>query len=108
VFGNRGGSFCAWSYATVVLNSRISGAEGKPLPHWTLHDLRRTFRTGIGKLGVRPDVAELCINHVKGGVEAIYDRYKYEREIRAALAVWADHVLASVENRARKLVSLRA
>jgi integrase len=107
VFGNRGGSFCAWSYATMALNSRIGEAEGKLLPHWTLHDLRRTFRTGIGKLGVRPDVAELCINHVKGGVQAIYDRHKYEREIQAALALWADHVLAAVENRARKIVPMR-
>jgi integrase len=108
VFGNRGGSFGAWSYATMALNARITAAEGKPLAHWTLHDLRRTFRTGIGKLGVRPDVAELCINHVKGGVQAIYDRHRYEREIQSALALWADHVLATIQNRRRRVVALRA
>ena len=48
------------------------------------------MRTGLGKLGVRPHIAELAINHVKGGVEAIYDRHRYQREIRAALAWWAD------------------
>jgi integrase len=108
VFGNRGGSFSTWSYVTMALNARITAAEGKPLPHWTLHDLRRTFRTGIGKLGVRPDVAELCINHVKGGVQAIYDKHKYEKEIKAALALWADHILAAIENRAHKIVPLRS
>jgi integrase len=107
VFGNRGGSFCAWSYATIALNARITAAEGKPLSGWRLHDLRRSYRTGLGKLGVRPDVAELCVNHVKGGVQAIYDKHKYAKEIKAALALWADFVLAAVENRKRKIVPLR-
>jgi integrase len=108
VFGKRGVSFGAWSYATMALNARITAAEDKPLAHWTLHDLRRSYRSGLGKLGVRPDVAELAINHVKGGVQAIYDKYKYEREIQSALALWADHVLAAVENRAHKIVPLRS
>jgi integrase len=107
VFGNRGGSFCAWSYATIALNARITAAEGKPLAHWTLHDLRRTYRSGLGKLGVRPDVAELAINHVKGGIQAVYDKYKYEREIQAALALWADFVLSAVENRAHKILPMK-
>ena len=96
VFGGRGGAFSAWSYSTIALNSRITEAEGKPLAHWTLHDLRRTLRTGLGRLGVAPHIAELVINHVKGGVEAIYDRYRYQPEIKAALALWATHMLALV------------
>jgi integrase len=99
VFGNRGGAFSAWSYSTIALNNRIAAAEGKPLDGWRLHDLRRTLRTGMGKIGVAPHIAELVINRVKGGVEAIYDRHKYEREIAAALALWADHVMAVVEGR---------
>ena len=83
-------------------------ATGKPLAPWTLHDLRRTMRTGLGKLGVPPHVAELAINHVKGGVEAIYDRYRYQREIAAALAQWAEHVLALVEGRASNVVALQS
>ena len=57
------------------------------------------MRCNLGKLGVAPHVAEMAINHVKGGVEAIYDRHRYQREIGAALALWADHVLAIVEGR---------
>ena len=102
VFGGRGGGFSAWSYSTIGINSRITGAAGKPLPHWTLHDLRRTFRTGLGRLGVAPHVAELAINHVKGGVEAIYDRYRYQPEIKAALSLWADHVGSIVDLNASK------
>jgi integrase len=108
VFGSRGGPFGAWSYAKMALNNRIAVAEGKPLPPWTLHDLRRTTRTGLGKIGVAPHVAELVINHVKGGVEAIYDRYRYEREVKQALAQWAEFVSAAVEGRESKVVPLRA
>jgi integrase len=108
LFGNRGGSFSAWAYSKMALDSRVTAAEGKPLARWTLHDLRRTMRTGLGKIGVPPHIAEMVINHVRGGVEAIYDRHKYERDIKHALAQWADHVMALVENREPKIVPLRA
>ena len=107
VFGNHGGSFCAWSYCAMALNNRITAAEGKPLSRWVLHDLRRTMRTGIGKLGVPPHVAEFCINHVKAGVQAIYDKHRYEREIASALALWAEHLTAIVEGRKSRVVPLK-
>jgi len=65
-------------------------------------------RSGLGRLGVRPDVAELVVNHAKGGIQATYDRYTYETEIKAALALWAEHALAVAEGRSQKVVSLRA
>jgi integrase len=106
VFASRGTSFCSWSYAKIALDGRITAARGKPLPPWTLHDLRRSFRTGLGKIGVQPHIAELVINHVRGGVEAIYDKHRYQREIEQALVQWADYVLSLVEGR-RKVVDLR-
>jgi integrase len=108
LFGSSGNAFSGWAYAKMSLDARIAVAEGKPLPHWTIHDLRRTARTGLGKIGVAPHVAELVINHVKGGVEAIYDRHRYEREIKQALALWGDYVLAVVEGCESKVVALRA
>lgn len=108
VFGSRGGAFSAWSYATLALNARIVAIHGKPLVPWRLHDLRRTMRTGLGRLGVPPHIAELVINHAKGGVEAIYDRYRYSAEKANALARWAAHVLAAVEGRDPNVVPLRA
>jgi len=108
VFGSRGGSFSAWSYSTLRLNARITEARGKPLTAWTIHDLDRTIRTGLGRLGVVPHIAELAINHTKGGVEAIYDRHKYRREKAEALEAWAAHVLAAVEGREASVTPLRA
>jgi integrase len=107
VFGNRGGGFSAWSYSTLRLNTRIVEAESKSLESWTLHDLRRTLRTGLGRVVVQPHVAELVINHVKGGVEAIYDRHKYQREIGSALALWADHIRTLIEGSDRKVVPMK-
>jgi integrase len=108
VFGNRGGVYSGYSYSTISLHSRIAAAEGQPLPHFVIHDLRRTMRSGLGRLGLPPHIAELVINHAREGVEAIYDRYKYEREIAAALALWTDHVMAAVEGRVSKVLAFPA
>jgi integrase len=100
VFGTRMDQpYSGWGFAKLSLDARIMNATGRLLAPWRLHDLRRSMRTGLGKLGVAPHVAELCVNHVKGGVEGIYDRHRYEREKAAALMAWADHVLAVVEGR---------
>ena len=107
-FGLGRAGFSGFSYSTIALNGRIIEAEGKPLaPPWRIHDLRRTFRTGLGKLGVAPHIAELCIGHGKRGIEAVYDRHRYQREIKSALAIWADHVAAIVENRTSNIVTLQ-
>ena len=66
------------------------------------------MRTGLGKLYVPPHVAELAINHVKGGVEAIYDRDCYQREIATALTRWSEYVLALVDGRESKVVALQS
>ena len=108
VFGTRsGGPFNAWSAAKLRLDSRIVLATGQQLSRWTLHDLRRTMRSGLGRLGVPPHVAELAINHARGGVQAIYDRYTYQSEVARALALWADHVRTLIAGGERKIVSLR-
>jgi integrase len=107
VFGSGRTGFSAFSYSMMALNSRIVEAEGKALPRFTLHDLRRTFRSGLGRLGIRPDIAELCIGHAKGGVEAIYDRHRYQREIKTALATWAAHVATIAAGGESNIVALR-
>jgi hypothetical protein len=51
------------------------------------------------------------LNHVSGhkaGVAGIYNLATYEKEKRAALAMWADHVLAAVEGRSATVVPMRA
>lgn len=64
----------------------------KDMPGWVLHDLRRTARSLLSKIGIPRDLAERVLGHTSGGVEAIYDRYKYVPEKSDALQKLAVHV----------------
>jgi len=63
------------------------------LPEWRLHDLRRTARTGLSKLGVSPDIGEMVLGHAIGGIRGVYDRYGFLPEKRAAIEKWGSHVM---------------
>ena len=61
-------------------------AEDKPLVGpWTIHDLRRTFRSLLSRAGVRPDIGERCMGHIIEGVEGVYDKHSYLTEKADAL-----------------------
>jgi integrase len=130
IFGAGGGGFSGWSKAKTRLDATIKEAIGKPLAHWTPHDLRRTFATYISGglpahlleklpphdkklaegLRVQPHVREAILNHVSGyraGVSGVYDRSTYEPEKRAALNLWADHLMAIVEDRKSNITPMR-
>ena len=70
-----------------------------PIAPWTLHDLRRTLRTGQGRLGVRPDIAERVQNHISSRteVEDIYDLNLYLPELRNAMELWERHISSLLE-----------
>jgi integrase len=73
------------------------------LAPWSLHDLRRTFTTGLQGLKIPVEVAEQCLNHKSGtrdGVAGIYARYEYLQERTAALEAWARHIDALMTGRA--------
>ena len=62
------------------------------LEPFSVHDLRRTARTGFAKLKVGSDIAEMIINHSRGAMVDIYDRYTYEDEKREALEKWGSYL----------------
>jgi integrase len=62
---------------------QLSGVSG-----WTWHDMRRSMRTNLSKLGINSDVAERVIGHLPGGVKGIYDQHSFEPEMRRALDAW--------------------
>ena len=66
-------------------------------PRPTPHDLRRTMRTNLGRLGVPPHIAERCLNHTLGTIETTYDTHDYFTERAEALARWGEHVAGLVE-----------
>jgi integrase len=71
---------------------------------WTVHDLRRSFSTGLGDLGVQPHVIEEVLNHKRRGVAGTYNRSPYWNEVRSALSLWDDHVHAMVTGAPRKFL----
>lgn len=101
-----------FSKAKRMLDEQVAElGEGKPLPHWRVHDLRRTVATGLQRLGVRFEVTEAVLNHIsgaKGGIAGVYQRHDWAEEKRAALEAWASFV-ARLMNGAddRKIVRLK-
>jgi integrase len=62
-----GGRLKGWTKLTAKLR-RASGVD------FTLHDLRRTARTLMSRLGVGEDIAELAIGHVRADLIARYNK----------------------------------
>jgi len=65
------------------------------IPHWRIHDLRRTAASGMAALGVLPNVIERILNHQSGvnaGLVGVYQRHEYRAERRESIMSWGDHV----------------
>jgi len=85
----NGGSFTSWSKNHAALLKRSATSS------WTLHDLRRTFATGLAKQGTPIHVTEKILNHVSGalsGVAGIYNRFDYWDERIAAMKAWEERI----------------
>jgi integrase len=103
-----GASPIHYSRAKAQLDARIKALNGgKAIARWTLHDLRRTFRTGLSRLQTAPHIAELCIAHSQPGLHKVYDQHKFDVEKRHAFEAWAAHVLRIVGPPSEGVVPLR-
>ncbi|MGY3344678.1 MULTISPECIES: tyrosine-type recombinase/integrase [unclassified Bradyrhizobium] len=103
IFGYGKGGYSGWSKSKKELDELVP--LKKP---WTLHDLRRTGRTGLGLLGVAPHVAEAVLNHLPPKLMRVYDKNKYEKEKREALELWAAHLMRLLSGQQSNVVPLRA
>ena len=88
-------SYTGWSKGKRALDKLIKDeAEKSPVAHWTLHDLRRTFSTGLARLGVPQHINDKLLNHRVSSqrdvspVAMIYNRYEYWEEQNDALSKW--------------------
>lgn len=65
------------------------------IPTVSPHDLRRTLGTEMARLGLPVHVRSLVLNHApmsRGITDAVYNRYAYDKEKRAALAMWEEQL----------------
>ncbi len=82
--------FSGWSKSKAALDKRSTVTD------WTIHDLRRTFASGLASLGVALPVIEKLLNHISGsfgGIVGVYQRYDFMPEMRAAIEKWEAHVI---------------
>jgi integrase len=102
LFGDRAGSgFTSWSRGKEDLDRRLAGT----VESWRVHDIRRSVATGMADIGIDPHIIEATLNHYSGhrrGVAGLYNRSRYERQVREALARWSAHLVALVEGRLRR------
>jgi integrase len=59
--------------------------EASGVTDWVLHDARRTARSLMSRAGVSSEHAERVLGHAIGGVEAIYNRHRFDSEKADAL-----------------------
>ncbi len=78
------------------------------IENWRVHDLRRTARTGMARLGVPEIVSERVLNHLPQGLGKIYNVHEYLDEKRDALARWAQEVQNITEPPPENVVELKA
>ncbi len=94
VFATNGRPVSGFSHGKNRLDAAMLAAKADELgdtaeviPHWILHDLRRTAATGMARLNIPPHVFDKVLNHVSGtirGVAAVYNRFEYLDERRAS------------------------
>ena len=75
---------------------------------FSLHDMRKTFRSALADLDVNDDVAEIMIAHQRRGLAAVYNKAKLWDQRRAAADKYDAWLAALVSPPASNVVALRA
>ena len=86
------------------------GLLSSDMPHWTLHDLRRTAASGMARLNINLPVIEKVLNHSSGsfaGIVGVYQKHTFAEEKRKALETWGAFVSDLVSGKPDKVVRLR-
>lgn len=99
--GRRCAPITGFSKPKIELDKKLD------MPSWVLHDLRRTARSLLSRVGVKPHIAERTLGHAIPGVAGIYDRHAYFDEIGDALAQLAGQIERIVHPPADNIVHLR-
>jgi hypothetical protein len=87
-FGQNGNPWNGWSNGMKRFWKHVD------LPHFVIHDLRRTFSTIHAEIGTPIHITERLLNHASGsstaGVAGIYNRYTYMDEMRQCQEKYRD------------------
>ncbi|MBI6548234.1 tyrosine-type recombinase/integrase [Xenorhabdus lircayensis] len=86
---SSGKPFAEGSHLQIInsLNKKMSKYFDDSYTSWSIHDLRKTMRTGVSEL-TAPHVAEIMLGHKLPGVWQVYDKHTYLNEQREAYERW--------------------
>jgi integrase len=90
---------------SAISHAISNNLEEFDLPHFTVHDLRRTAATNFGKLKVPRLVVVKTLNQSDSSITATYDRHDYLEEKREALQSWSDRLEIIVSDVQQKEIS---
>jgi len=82
-----------WYKARDRVLERMSVIAGRPIERFTPHDFRRTARSNTKRLKIDYETAEAMMNHLKSGLERIYDGYELEEEKAAWFLKWENEIV---------------
>ncbi|HGJ5883040.1 site-specific integrase, partial [Arsenophonus sp.] len=78
------------TFFITALNKKMA-LKFENFTHWSIHDLRKTMRTGVAEL-TQPHVVEIMLGHKLPGVWQVYDKHTYLEEQRESYERWWNKV----------------
>lgn len=70
-------------------NRLISRIRAKiEIPHWRIHDARRTLSTRLSEVGLMPHITEIMLGHTLTGVMAVYNKHDWMSDQAAGYEKW--------------------
>jgi integrase len=82
-----------WSATIRRIIRHMSATARQIIPWFTLHDLRRTFRSNTKRVGIDYETAEAMLNHSKTGLDKVYNLYDHDSEKRSAFLAWENEII---------------
>lgn len=80
----------------MALSRYVHRNEYFNLPQWGPHDLRRTARTIMERIGIPEAHSEAILAHGKQGMKKVYNQHEYQEEKKAALIKWEAELMRIV------------
>ncbi|CAN7336163.1 tyrosine-type recombinase/integrase [Variovorax paradoxus] len=78
--------FSTYIYGLQPYSAKVARREGSglvlPVVNWTPHNLRRTSRTMLAKLGCPKEIGEAVLGHLPPAIEGTYNAHTYDAERR--------------------------
>jgi integrase len=96
-----------WNMFKQRFDERTAALAGAPLPEWTHHDLRRSARSLMARIGVPDHIAELCLGHKQPGIQATYNKHPYQEEKRQAFEALAAEIQRILYPQPAKVVRMK-